>query len=444
MSQAIQARSKAEELEKAKAAANDKHAKNVKSIETKRLIAIEIERRGWNKMGAAERLGVSRGTLYNALDGKISGNMASALAKVFGRTSDFWRRDTVFASPDELKITSTTSLVPSTKVTANEVVYGSRSAILTDFMIEQAVRNNEIEIHPYNSKNKRSLSYDMTVGAIVFQHKDELTETVSEHIYDWPTEGFNIEPGQSVKITTQEAITLPLNYYARPGAIAEHVRKYLHYSIGLQVDPGFSGHLVFGITNMGMTPFWIWRDQRILSIELNRLLNAPEQGVAYYSSLEKVDDFNIFDEVSQKFDEAVWTHFTSFSGGGGKVSAKLPDNSIELTAEDPEELRGLCLEEFKTKAVASEPAVKRFVDLTLGVLELNIEEIEALLDEWDIKYDPETGNYKTPAGETGQILLPGEGKALNLHVFAAFLRTPTDRFSDAFLGKISWTSVLTT
>ena len=88
-----------------------------------------------------------------------------------------------------------------------------------------------------------------------------------------------VRPGELVFVLTEERLNLPQNIYVQ----LSPKRKISHAGIqllgGLTVDPGYKGHLVFGLCNLSSTDFTLDPGRKLVGAVFHELLG--EEGVAY-------------------------------------------------------------------------------------------------------------------------------------------------------------------
>ena len=137
--------------------------------------------------------------------------------------------------------------------------------ILNAQQITEAVKANEISIIPFLEDQVQAATYDLKVG-------DQGATTSTKKIINIKDNGYIIiQPGDFAVITVLEEIRLGNQYAGRIGLRSKYARKGLIATTGPQIDPGFHGRLIIGVTNL--TPKHItlpYRDD-FISIELHRL-----------------------------------------------------------------------------------------------------------------------------------------------------------------------------
>lgn len=115
---------------------------------------------------------------------------------------------------------------------------------------------NKILIYPFDSKNLGPCSYDLTVGEeYISLRNPENTRPLEKE------QPFDVGPGETVLILTEEYICLPQNIMGmivpRASWIAEGTSL-----CATRIDPTWYGKLLIGFTNMGKNPINLCRGDR--------------------------------------------------------------------------------------------------------------------------------------------------------------------------------------
>lgn len=137
--------------------------------------------------------------------------------------------------------------------------------ILTDNQIREAVRRGDILIDPFDDKQVQPASYDFRVG-------DQGATTSSKKKLDLKTEGYLlVQPGDFAVVLVHEYIRLGAQFVARIGLRSKYARKGLVATTGPQIDPGYEGRLVIGLTNLTPKAVSIPYKDDLLTIEFHKL-----------------------------------------------------------------------------------------------------------------------------------------------------------------------------
>jgi dCTP deaminase len=154
--------------------------------------------------------------------------------------------------------------------------------ILTDQKIQKAIDDGGIFIDPFDPKQLQPATYDMRVGA-------EAVTSASKELRKLDEKGFvTFQPGDFGFIITMEKIKLNPNYAARFGLRSALARKGLSATAGPQIDPGYQGRLILGISNLTPNPVTLSYGEDLISIEFHELpgparhpYDGPFQGVEH-------------------------------------------------------------------------------------------------------------------------------------------------------------------
>jgi dCTP deaminase len=161
--------------------------------------------------------------------------------------------------------------------------------LLTDTEIREALRSGEITLDPLADDNLQPASYDLRMGdrAIVTRRVDverlkqrlEDDEAVPE--IDVAEEGgFSIPAGSFALVVTRERVHLGQQYAGHLGLRSYFARKGLLLLAGLQIDPGFEGHLVLGLANLSPRSVFLPYEESIATLEIHRLSRAASAAYA--------------------------------------------------------------------------------------------------------------------------------------------------------------------
>ena len=219
----------------------------------------EIERLGLDQVAMCKAVGVSRQTINNIVNDRqpISRAMAGKLGRITGRSSDYWLR---------ASFSSALRAGQHAKSAAGARPFGDR--ILVNYQITQAVKNDVIDIDPFDETNVRPASVDLTLG-------DFLITTEGKTINIGGGEGFTLQCNRTVSVSTKERIELPQDHVGRVGTVGSLAKIGLLTSAAFQIAPGFDGHLEFCVFNSGRNNIELRSGMPIVSIEIACLSVMP-------------------------------------------------------------------------------------------------------------------------------------------------------------------------
>ena len=137
--------------------------------------------------------------------------------------------------------------------------------ILVDRAIVEAHENDQITIDPFEQQQLQPASYDLRVGP-------EVVTSSSREKIDLTQKGFvELAPSDFAIVLTHESISLDNQHTARFGLRSKWARKGLVATTGPQIDPGFRGRLVVGLTNLTSKKISLSHKDDFLTVEFHRL-----------------------------------------------------------------------------------------------------------------------------------------------------------------------------
>ena len=137
--------------------------------------------------------------------------------------------------------------------------------IVTDGMMRDAFEGGGISVEPFGDKQIQAATYDLRIG-------DQAVTTSSKEVRNLREKGFVVfEPGDFGFVTTLEVIKLSAEYAGRFGLRSSFARKGLSATTGPQIDPGFHGRLIIGLTNLTPNPITLSHGDDFVSIEFHKL-----------------------------------------------------------------------------------------------------------------------------------------------------------------------------
>lgn len=150
---------------------------------------------------------------------------------------------------------------------------------MTDTEIREALAAGDIELDPLSEESLQPASYDLRLGdkAIITRSLD--IEKVKEKIEDEQAPETDVEAEGSISIpagafaliVTKERVRLSPQHAGHIGLRSYFARKGLLLLAGLQVDPGFDGHLVLGLANLSPRSVYLHHEEAIATLEIHRL-----------------------------------------------------------------------------------------------------------------------------------------------------------------------------
>ncbi len=142
--------------------------------------------------------------------------------------------------------------------------------LMTDTEIKAAIQSGELEIEYFDEVSLQAASYDGRVGSHALIGGADLETDVAK------SRSVMIRPGEFILLTTREKFKLSDNLAANLGLRSYYGRKGLILLAGLQIDPGFEGHLVIGGYNAAPRKLVLDYEAPFVTIEFHRLSAAVE------------------------------------------------------------------------------------------------------------------------------------------------------------------------
>ncbi|MGA2092529.1 MAG: dCTP deaminase [Sedimentisphaerales bacterium] len=144
---------------------------------------------------------------------------------------------------------------------------------MMDKEIKKAVESGDILISPFSSDRLQGASYDLAVGPQALVSNSDTKILLSET----NQASIRLNAGDFALVLTKEKIKLPLNIAGHIGMRSSLARKGLSLLAGMQIDPGFEGHLRFGLYNSSPRPIILDYDDPLCMIELHRLVGDVDK-----------------------------------------------------------------------------------------------------------------------------------------------------------------------
>lgn len=178
--------------------------------------------------------------------------------------------------------------------------HAAKSGVLTDQEIEAAVsRGMLITGNTFQTASLEASSYDIRVGrkAIIGGQGMEI---------DLAKGAIELEPGAYGGVVSFERLHLPSNICARIGS-----KRALSYDgvillTGSLVDPGYEGHLLFGLYNASQRRVLIRTGRKICNIVFERLSDSPQKQAPADSNLLNGDFPDAFVDRMANMDVLPW------------------------------------------------------------------------------------------------------------------------------------------
>ena len=137
--------------------------------------------------------------------------------------------------------------------------------ILTDQQIREAHNAGNITIEPFADSQLQPATYDLRVG-------NQGATTSSKKIVNIRENGYlSIAPGDFGVVTVLEEVQLGTQYAARFGLRSKYARKGLIATAGPQIDPGYRGRLIIGVTNLTPRAISLPYKDDFISVEFHKL-----------------------------------------------------------------------------------------------------------------------------------------------------------------------------
>jgi dCTP deaminase len=140
--------------------------------------------------------------------------------------------------------------------------------ILTAQQITAAYKKGDIMISPFADEQIQAATYDLRIG------EQGITTTTKKKINIKETGYISLEPGDFCLIITLEEVGLGPQYAARFGLRSKYARKGIIATTGPQIDPGYRGRLIIGLTNLSPKAVSLPYKDDLLSVEFHRLEEA--------------------------------------------------------------------------------------------------------------------------------------------------------------------------
>jgi dCTP deaminase len=140
--------------------------------------------------------------------------------------------------------------------------------ILSAQQIVEAYRRGDIVINPFHEDQIQAATYDLRVG------EEGITTSTKRKVNIRETGYVLLQPGDFGIVIILEEIRMGPQYAGRFGLRSRYARKGLVATTGPQVDPGYHGRLIVGLTNLTPNPISLPYMDDFLSLEIHRLEEA--------------------------------------------------------------------------------------------------------------------------------------------------------------------------
>lgn len=140
--------------------------------------------------------------------------------------------------------------------------------LMTGEMIRSAIQEGTLRIDNFSDSYLQPASYDARLG------EDAITSSSREKINPAHKGLLTISAGDFALVTTHERFEMPTDIAGHIGLRSHYSKKGLALLSGPQIDPGFRGVLVVGLSNLSPRDITIPYKQKFCTIEFYKLAEA--------------------------------------------------------------------------------------------------------------------------------------------------------------------------
>ena len=147
--------------------------------------------------------------------------------------------------------------------------------LLIDSQIKAAIASGALTIENFNDERLEAASYDARIGDFAMECGTAVPTSIKDrgHIV--------VRPGEFVLIMTRERFSLGGAIVANLGLLSTLGRKGLQLLAGMQIDPGFDGHLAIAVHNVAPGEIVLRYEEELVTIqffELETNVEKPHRG----------------------------------------------------------------------------------------------------------------------------------------------------------------------
>ncbi len=146
--------------------------------------------------------------------------------------------------------------------------------LMTDTEILNKIQSEDIVIKPFEQVNLQGASYDLSVG------KESLVSNNDNKIFLSENQSLHLDAGDFALIMSYEYFKMPLDIACSIGMNSTLARKGLILLAGMQIDPGFEGHLRFGLYNASPRKLTLDYQDSLCTIEFHKLATSVTKTIA--------------------------------------------------------------------------------------------------------------------------------------------------------------------
>ena len=144
--------------------------------------------------------------------------------------------------------------------------------LMTDQEIKKVISNKTVVIEPFDEDRLQGASYDLALGKeALVSHTDEIV-----HLSDKANKPLVLNAGDFALVLTKEYIKLPMDIAVNIGMKSRLGRRGLILLAGMQIDPGFEGHLRLGLYNASPKKVILDYDADLCMLQFHQLAGQVE------------------------------------------------------------------------------------------------------------------------------------------------------------------------
>ena len=242
------------------------------------------------------------------------------------------------------------------------------SGILTDAEITDGVSHDMlIERATFQPLCLGASSYDVRVGA-----KGILGGQGEE--YDLSQDSMTLDPGAYCGVISEERLCLPTDICARIGSKRALSYEGVILLTGSMVDPGYQGHLLFGLYNASQKRVILRRGRKICNIVFERLSRPAEQPAPADPDLVRGDFPDAFVDKMANMEVLAWMEI---SGRVAQIE-RITKDILDLKARYSDVLEPIKELTENVRKVTDE--VRRLAGETKGIAK-DLQAVNKIVDE---------------------------------------------------------------